>query len=176
MPPDVRSDLPAAASSEATDAPSAAPANWLFCEFFAGLGGLTAAMRAAGIDCRDPDDAANGGTDFSISEQVSSLKDELRSLSDQGYRLCLHFAIVCATFTRARDRRASTRLRSMDHPEGIPPQSEDVLYANLVAKRALELACWAHRELGAVCSVENPRLQLPLALRRAVAGPGVRVS
>ena len=155
-PPEVRSDLPAAASPEVPVAPSPARADWLFCEFFAGLGGLTAAMRAAGVQCRDPDEAANGGTDFSIAEQVSSLKDELRSYSDQGYRLCLHFAIVCATFTRARDRRASTRLRSMNHPEGIPPQSEDVLLANLIAKRALELACWAHRELGAVCSVENP--------------------
>ena len=44
----------------------------------------------------------------------------------------------------------------MEHPEGIPPRSAEVDLANDVAKRALDLACWAHRELGAVCSVENP--------------------
>ena len=97
-------------------------------------------MRAAGIECRHPDDGADGGTDFYLPEDVSSLKDELRGYSEQGYRLYLHFAIICATFTRARDRSAATRLRSMNNPEGIPPRSSDVEYANTVAKRALDRA------------------------------------
>ena len=113
-------------------------------------------MRDAGIACRQPDDGASGGTDFSVAAQVTALKDELRRRSDEGFRLCIHLAPPCSTFSRARDRRADTRLRSMEHPQGIPPLTEEVKYANAVAKRALELACWANRELGAVASVENP--------------------
>ena len=113
-------------------------------------------MQAAGVNCRPADDGAHGGTDFSQAAQVSSLKSELRGYVAEGLSLYLHLAPPCSTFSRARDRRADTRLRSMEHPVGIPPLSTEVVYANAVAKRALELACWAHRELGAICSLENP--------------------
>ena len=83
-------------------------------------------MQEAGISCRPPDDGASGGKDFSVAAQVRSLKDELRSLADGGRRLYIHLAPPCFTFSRARDRKADTRVRSMEHPEGIPPLSDEV--------------------------------------------------
>ena len=113
-------------------------------------------MRRAGIHCRFPDDAASGGTDFSDAQQITLLKNELTDLASRGHRLYLHLAPPCSTFTRARDRSRETRVRSFDYPEGIPPLPDEIVYGNAVAKRALDLAAWANRELGAVSSVENP--------------------
>ena len=68
----------------------------------------------------------------------------------------LHFAPPCATFSRARDRSSRTKLRSIDHPDGIPPIGEEVKNANQVAARTLALVEWVAQELKAAITIENP--------------------
>jgi hypothetical protein len=128
----------------------------LFCELFAGTGKLTQAVQAAGIECRRPDEYSVSGVNFDSVKEVRELKDELRRHHEAGRKLVLHLAPPCATFSRARDRRANTRLRTPMQPLGTKPRSPMVEQANRIARRALDLASWSHRELGAVVSLENP--------------------
>ena len=156
-------------STEKLRPPTSVQKRVLFCEFFAGTGALTDAVRAVGIDCRDPDEFESGGVDFDQVQQVGGLKDELRSLSSQGWQLALHLAPPCATFSRARDRRPSTRLRSMDTPLGLAPSNDKVQKGNRIGRRALDLAEWVMRELGAhvlQLSMGSPRDLVTLTEKR----------
>ena len=129
----------------------------IFCEVFSGKGVLTDAIKKLGIKAEVPNDFQHGGTDFRVSKQVEDLKDRLSVLAAQTHHLVLHLAPPCATFSRARDRSVKTRLRSCWYPEGLPQCRSRTREANLIAKRAYELAGWAADELGAFVSLENPR-------------------
>ena len=127
----------------------------VFAEFFAGSACLTDAVKAEGVQVREPDDLAYGGVDFSKAADVTALKGELREIAASCGKLVLHLAPPCSSFSRARDRRQNTRLRSFRAPEGLHASAE-VIKANNVAKRAARLASWAHEELQAVVTLENP--------------------
>ena len=89
--------------------------------------------------------------------QVEKARDIMACWAANGYRLMLHLAPPCSTFSRARDRSARTRLRSSDHPEGLAHRAAECRAANTIALRALALAEWAASELGAAVSMENPQ-------------------
>ena len=117
-------------------------------------------MKERGIWCRAPDDAATGGIVFGVKKNLDYLKEELRGMRTEGLSLGLHFATPCCTFTRARDRSEKTRLRSSQHPEGLPDLDADqqsrVTTANDVALDAFDTAVWSARELSAVATLEGP--------------------
>jgi hypothetical protein len=136
------------------------PLRMVFAEFFAGQGDLTRTMRDRGIWCRAADDAATGGIDFGVKEDLDKLKEELRGMRTEGLSLALHLAPPWSTFSRARDRSSTTRLRSSNHPDGRPDVDADqrrrVTTANQVALNSFDLAVWAGRDLSAVVTLENP--------------------
>ena len=103
-----------------------------------------------------PNDLRSGGIDFSSTEEVEAFKRQLKTRTGTS-KLVLHMAPPCATFSRARDRSAATKVRSWDQPAGIQPISDEVSYANEVAANALRLACWAAEELDAYVTIENPK-------------------
>jgi hypothetical protein len=84
----------------------------------------------------------------------------LRLLCANGKRLIIHLAPPCSTFSRARDRSSTTKLRSSSHPAGLAwLNKEQELVAdeaNRIAEHALDFAAWAAKVLGAVVSFENP--------------------
>jgi hypothetical protein len=123
---------------------------------------LTRSFEKAGIDCRKPDDLAPDGTDFASAAQARQVREELRNLrTDDEVCLMLHFATVCSTFSRARDRSEKTRLRSAEFPAGLPDLSPEkqieVDCANRCAKHTWESAEWAAKELRAIVTLENPK-------------------
>jgi hypothetical protein len=147
-----------------------------FAEFFAGSAGLTQTLRRLGVTCREADDLATGGTDFSDPAAVAVVKLEPRGLRCEGWKLALHFATPCNSFSRARDRSEATQLRSADFPEGLPDldagQVLVVTKANDIALITFDTAIWAARDLCAVVTSENPAtsyLWLLLAKRRPQA-------
>jgi hypothetical protein len=117
-------------------------------------------MQDRGVNCRRADDAAYGGTDFEVAVEIAILKEELRELRTEGATLALHLAPPCSSFSRARDRAQSTKLRSASHPEGQLGLDADqrslVTTANKIALQAFDFAVWAARDLSAVVSMENP--------------------
>jgi site-specific DNA-cytosine methylase len=139
----------------------------VFAEFFAGSGELTRTMQDRGVACRRADDAASGGTDFEVAAEIAILKEDLRDLRTEGAVLALHLAPPCSSFSRARDRAQSTKLRSTSHPEGQPGLDADqrslVTTANKIALQAFDFAVWAARDLSAVVSMENPSVLLHVA-------------
>ena len=147
-----------------------------FAEFFAGSGGLTRTLRKLGATCREADDLATGGTDFSSQAAVDLVKLELRGLRCEGWKLALHFATPCNSFSRARDRSEATQLRSAEFPEGLPDlDAGQVLFverANDIALITFDTALWAARDLCAVITSENPAtswIWLFLAKKRPLA-------
>jgi hypothetical protein len=136
------------------------PPDVRFAEFFAGDAQLTSTMEAAGVHCLPPNDLASGGTDFESSSQVKAVKEALRSLRTADSRLVLHLAPPCSTFSQARDISRATRLRSAEHPGGLPDltteQRRDADSANTIARHTFELAKWAAKELRAVVCIEDP--------------------
>ena len=63
-----------------------------FIEFFAGDGGLTLAVRAAGVAADDPQDAASGGANFEDYVELEGVRAYLHELHSSGVKLILHFA------------------------------------------------------------------------------------
>ena len=143
-----------AQASEAVD--NVMVQNVVFMEFFAGEAGLTHAVRQAGVNAEVPQDLAADGVDFSKEIELECVKNHLHELHASGYRLHLHFAPPCSTFSRARDRSWRTRLRSTERPQGLAGRGGQCRVANLVARNTLDLLEWSVRELGAVASLENP--------------------
>ena len=129
------------------------PGDVWFAEFFAGTAVLSQAIRAAGIPTRQPDDLASGGTDFGDPKAVARLRLELQRVHDSGVPLFLHLAPPCGTFSRARDRSLTTKLRSVRHPQGLQSSQPEVQEANRIAKATLAFAEWAFLELGADVTV-----------------------
>eukprot|EP00972_Heterocapsa_arctica_P016481 2431969-Heterocapsa_arctica.AAC.1 len=132
-----------------------------FLELFAGAGGLTAAVRRTGNaveeaqDLRDP-----SGRGF--QHQFDLLNNEhyalVKKLCRSGKIRWLHGGPPCKTFTMARrsDRFGTARiLRSVDLPEGIPPLSQRVRDANVLATRMARLARVVHKA-GGFFTIENP--------------------
>ena len=134
-----------------------APAKVVFIEFFAGQGGLTAAVSKLGIECDLPHDVADGGADFSKDDDVNTVKDWLGTWRASGYSLILHFAPPCSTFSRARDRSWKTRLRSTQRPQGLMGKGAACKTANKIARNTLNVVEWAVDELHARVTVENPQ-------------------
>ena len=134
--------------------------NLYFAEFFAGEGGLTKAMQGKGVRCREADELANGGTDFTDLGQIELVKAELRDERTEGASLALHLAPACNTFSHARDRSAATQLRSSAYPEGLPDLDADqrrlVEEASEMALNAFDLAIWAAHDLSASATFESP--------------------
>ena len=128
----------------------------VFVELFAGTGVLTKAVANLGVHTETPNEFEAGGTDFRERKQVEALQEHLHGLASQFHHMVLHLAPPCATFSRARDRSTRTRLRSKFYPEGIPGKTQGTREANLIARRAYRLACWAADELGAKVTMENP--------------------
>ena len=128
----------------------------IFAEFFAGDGGLSREVARLGVPTWQPDDLATGGVDFSDGDAVAAVKRRLEDWKSRGASLILHFAPPCSTFSRARDRSRLTRLRSPEHPEGLPGMEAEVAVANKIAENTLELAEWAAVSLDAVVTIENP--------------------
>ena len=129
----------------------------IFCEFFAGKGVLSREVARLGVKVLPPDEVTEGGTDFGSKTQVEKLKEKLKELAEETAQLIIHLAPPCATFSRARDRSAKTRLRSNAWPEGLPGKQGRTRHPNLLAKRAFDLANWAADELNAWVTLENPR-------------------
>ena len=131
----------------------------LFLELFAGSGGLTKAVKAAGLRTLTADEASTGGTNFLNAADVERLNDALRRRvriskrrgrvphlrKSRNWQLVVHLAPPCSTFSRARDRSHRTRVRSMRQPSGIRPVSRNIIQANTVARRAAEFAVWAEQ-------------------------------
>ena len=128
----------------------------LFVEFFAGDGVLSAAVSALGIPCDDPQDVATGGADFGDLHEVEKIKQRLYGYYVAGYKLVVHFAPPCSTFSRARDRSWKTRLRSSSRPQGLLGKGWLCKKANLIAGHTLYLPEWLVRDLQATVSFENP--------------------
>jgi hypothetical protein len=128
----------------------------LFVEFFAGSGVLTTAVASAGVRTAPPNDVATGGFDLSSRAGLDQAKDYLKELSAWTETLMVHLAPPCSTFSRARDRSWKSRLRSKDRPQGLPGCGPWCTTANKVARHSLELAEFAHDELKAVVTLENP--------------------
>ena len=139
----------------------ACPTAVLFLEFQAGEGGLTQAVAAAGVAVEPPDELASGGFDFSVAADMIRLRAKLARLRAAGRRLIVHLAPPCATFSAARNRSTRTQMRSSRFPAGLPSLGADARRraeeANAIALACFSLAAWAHGELGAVVSLENPR-------------------
>ena len=129
----------------------------VFAEFFAGSARLSAAMADAGLETRRPDEHSAGGTDFRDPTQVQEAFEALEELASSGKALVVHLAPPCATFSRARDRSWSTRLRSRWYPQGLPGRTWAVTEANAIAAAAYEFAERAASELHALVTMENPR-------------------
>jgi hypothetical protein len=112
------------------------------------------------VTCREADELARGGTDFTDLAQIDIVKAELRDLRTEGATIAFHLAVPCATFSHARDRSEATQLRSSTHPEGLPDLDADrrsiVLEANEVALIAFDMALWAAHDLSAVGTFESP--------------------
>ena len=148
---------PSATNDVAIDMPGNRPSSEVrFLEFFAGEGGLTRAVKAAGVEADDPEDLANGGLDFGKDVDLEGLKNYLHELHSNGVKLHLHFAPPCSTFSRARDRSWRTRLRSSERPQGLKGKGAQCRQANLIARNTLDVLEWAVRDLHAVASMENP--------------------
>jgi hypothetical protein len=103
-----------------------------------------------------PNDVATGGFDLGSRAGLDQAKDYLKELSEWTETLMVHLAPPCSTFSRARDRSWKTRLRSKDRPQGPPSCGPWCSTANKVARHSLELAEFAHGELKAVVTLENP--------------------
>jgi len=134
----------------------------LFLEFQAGAGGLTHAVAAAGVPVLPPDEFTAGGVDFASRQDLENLRARLRRLRADGHCLVLHLAPPCATFSMARNRARRTQLRSRAHPAGLPriintDSRARLKEANRIAKESFSLAAWAHGELDAVVTLENPQ-------------------
>ena len=115
----------------------AAPVNDVaLLEIFAGEGALSRIAASKGMPTLQPDEVAAGGTDFTIQSDVDALKAKLADWKQRGVKWILHMAPPCSTFSRARDRSDQTRLRSMDHPQGLDPTDARVARANTIAVRA----------------------------------------
>ena len=146
---------PSQASDPCGVSPEAFQRGPFFYECFAGSAGLTNAVRALGV-IAEADEASDGGTNFLDIDAVDELKKKLRAKQLDGHRVALHLAPPCSTFSRARDRGRRTRLRSRDHPEGLPGKRLQVKEANAIADTAWDLARWA-ADQGMLVSLENPR-------------------
>ena len=133
----------------------------LFLEFQAGEGGLTRAVAAAGVAVLPPDEVESGGANFASQSDMGALRSKLKTLSDEGHQLVIHLAPPCSTFSLARNRAKRTQLRSCAHPGGLPGLIDAaararVAEANVVALASFALAAWAHGELRALVTLENP--------------------
>ena len=146
---------PSQASDPCGESPEVAQRGLLFYECFAGCARLTAAVRALDIEA-EADEASDGGTNFLDMDAVDDLKKYLQEKQRNGYRVALHLAPPCSTFSRARDRGRRTRLRSRRYPAGLPGKARQVQEANTIAEAAWRLACWA-ADRGMIVSIENPR-------------------
>ena len=115
-----------------------------FLEIFAGAGGLTAAVRKAGLDtisACDIDSASSHVRSFDLLSN-SSFKEIKKLIKRQKVRW-LHLAPPCKTFSRARrrDRWAKVKkLRSATKPQGFEPKPRLVREANLLASRSAQLS------------------------------------
>ena len=90
----------------------------------------------------DPDEVTSGGTDFRIDAEVNQVKMKISGYLDQGFRVIVHMAPPCSTFSRARDRSSATRLRSTESPAG-DETDQKTEEANLIASNAYRLLLWA---------------------------------
>ena len=118
-------------------------------------------MQEAGVATLPPDEVEAGGVDFTSRADLGASRTKLKRLHDEGYQLILHFAPPCSTFSTARNRARRTQLRSNVHPGGLPGLAvaearSRVAEANAIALETFALAAWAHGELGAVVTLENP--------------------
>jgi len=130
-----------------------------FLEIFAGAGGLTAAVRKAGLDtisACDIDSASSHVRSFDLLSN-SSFKEIKKLIKRQKVRW-LHLAPPCKTFSRARrrDRWAKVKkLRSATKPQGFEPKPRLVREANLLASRSAQLSRLQYKVNGWF-SIENP--------------------
>ena len=125
-----------------------------FVECFAGEGCLSEAVSKLGVETL-ADEVSLGGTNFLDAHEVEMLQEKLLNLVGEGRRVALHVAPPCSTFSRARDRRRRTRLRSAEFPAGLPRCQEQVRDANAIALAAFDLVTWA-AEQGILASLEKP--------------------
>ena len=129
----------------------------LFVEIAPGAGALADAVR----DVRPEADiwvlsALGDGVDFSDAEAVEALKRRLEAKAAEGSRIVVSMAPPWNTFSRARDRSARTRLRSLAEPWGVRPRSSLVEEANGIARASAAFAHWLAATLGASVFIENP--------------------
>ena len=146
---------PSQATVPQHDLPVVAQRGVLFYECFAGSAGLSAEVRALGVEAV-ADEASQGGTNFTDEEDVERLRGKLEAWQRDGWRIALHLAPPCSTFSRARDRGRRTRLRSSKYPAGLPGKEDRVCDANRIALASWKLALWAASR-GMLVSMENPR-------------------
>ena len=155
---------------------------WVFHEIFAGCARLTQAVADEGVPALYPQDLVTEGWDLSTRAGVEALKalwglvlageavepghryfrrdvaegtQIWENLGGVERRIVAHFGTPCASFSRARDRSARTRLRSKEHPWGFSRTCPVTELGNQLARRTAELIRFLVRRGGAA-TVENP--------------------
>merc|ERR1712051_777086 len=113
-------------------------------------------MQALGIQTAEPQDLLSGGLDLMDPTGIAHLVEQLRAWAGLGYRIYLHLAVPCATFSPARDRSRKTRKRSPARPEGFRPLPPRVREGNVLAVVAAQLVRLVVVELLGSASLENP--------------------
>ena len=84
------------------------------------------------------------GVDFHDDAKVREVLLELTERVPDGYKLMVHFAPPCSTFSTVRNRFDATRLRSCEYSQGLDADNEQRERANRIAFNTL----WAARYLG----------------------------
>ena len=88
--------------------------------------------------------------------EVRQLRHQWAEWKRFGYELVVHFAILCSTYSRARDRSPKSRVRSAAALGGLHPRSAAAVEANVLAAVAAQLALWVVTELYGSASIKNP--------------------
>ena len=109
----------------------------VFQEFFAGSGRVNQAVTRIGITTLPPQDVETGGIDFLNQVELDQLWQSWRDEAAMGKRIYFHAAPPCSTFSRARDRSSTTRLRSSLFPAGLYPGETKTEQRNESARRAI---------------------------------------
>ena len=128
----------------------------VFVELFANKAALTSAVERVGFRCAAPQDLASGGVDFRDWSAVVELLGTWETYASLGSQILFHVAPPCSSFSRARDRSHSTRLRSLDKPQGWYEQDKATMDGNAIALHTAQAVDFLVHVCGASGSWEQP--------------------
>ena len=135
------------------------PGETFFLELFAGKGGLTAAVKRAGLRTFEATDVSPDGDVVFLDLLDDATFRWLLKLAKSGRIRWLHGGPPCKTFSRARRRDQhgyAPTLRSTAFPAGLPGITNRFLWeGNILATRFAKIATCVHRA-GGWWSLEQP--------------------